>query len=441
MGMQVAIVGSGPVGMTTALLLAGAGHQVTLVDRDPGPVAGRPWERVGVMQFHLPHTFRAPGRSLLAARLPGLDAALLAAGADVRDGNLHVRRSVLERAMWEHTDTAPGVRRLTGHVDAVEVTEGRATGVVVDGCRVPADLVVDASGRAAGLSDAWRPEREGRNCGFAYASRIHRLLPGAEPGPMNGGPGAVSEHQGFVQLVFTHDAGYFTVLVVRAAEDRELAGLRHEAAYEAAVRLLPHGSVWTEPARSVPVDHVRAGAGLFNHFQGQPTLPGLLAVGDAVCTTNPAGARGLTLGVRHAVALADVVAAQPPQRWAAALTEWEAEHLRPWFEEHLVADARTLEEWAGRGADPDGPVAWSLVAAAAREHPEWMATLGPFLGMMTGPRAVDPLREEVRAMLRAGWAPPPRTGVTRDDLVAAVSAAVPAEEVVEERGALVGQHS
>ena len=38
--MRTAVIGSGPAGMTAAMLLARQGHEVTLVDRDPGPVEG-----------------------------------------------------------------------------------------------------------------------------------------------------------------------------------------------------------------------------------------------------------------------------------------------------------------------------------------------------------------------------------------------------------------
>ena len=276
---RIVIIGSGPSGMTAALLLARQGHAVTLVDRDPGPVAGRPWERVGVMQFHLPHTFRSPGRRFLAQRLPDVLDALVDAGGIVDAGPgmppeaavMHIRRSVLERTIWELTSREPGVQRLVGHVDEVLVDDGRACGVVVDGVPVAADLVVDASGRAGGLTDEHRPAREGGSCGMAYAARQFQLLPGAQRGPVNGGPGVVTEHQGFVQLVFIHDSGTFTVLIARAARDRELAELRHEAAYDAALALLPEASAWTDPARSRPIDHVRAGAGLNNHYQRQST--------------------------------------------------------------------------------------------------------------------------------------------------------------------------
>ena len=69
MTLHIAIIGSGPSGMTAAMLLARQGHRISLIDRDPGPVPGRPWERIGVMQFHLPHSLRAP-RPAPARRAP-----------------------------------------------------------------------------------------------------------------------------------------------------------------------------------------------------------------------------------------------------------------------------------------------------------------------------------------------------------------------------------
>ena len=60
------------------------------------------------------------------------------------------------------------------------------------------------------------------------------------------------------------------------------------------------------------------------------------------------------------------------------------------------------------------------MAAAAAEHPEWMPVVGPFLGMLTGPESLDPLREQVREMIRGGWQPPRPEGPTRDELAAAI---------------------
>lgn len=433
--LHVVVVGSGPVGMTTALLLARQGNRITLVDRDPGPLPGRPWQRVGVMQFLLPNTLRALGRNVLLERLPDLDRALQDAGAELRTQrgapdflqDMHVRRSVMERAMWEHTSREPGVRRLTGHVDDVVVEDDRAVGVLLDGAFVAADAVVDASGRAGRIGHEHRPPVEGGDSGFAYASRLFRLRPGGEPGPVNGGPGFVSEHRGFLQLVFHHDAGTFSVLFVRAASDRALAALRHEDSFMAAAAAVPGAAQWTEPDRAQPVDVVRAGANLANHYRPQPTrVTGLVAVGDAASTTNPAGARGLSLGFRTAAALADIAAVSGPDSWAAALEEWSRAQLRPWWADHVLTDAWQVAAWQGDEPDADGPVPSGLVLAAVPEHPEWRGLAGPFLGMAVGPEALDPLREEVRAMLRAGWRPRPPVTTSREDLLSAIAPAVSA---------------
>ena len=53
-----------------------------------------------------------------------------------------------------------------------------------------------------------------------------------------------------------------------------------------------------------------------------------------------------------------------------------------------------------------------------------MAVVGPFLGMATGPTSLDPLRGQVREMLRQGWQPPTQRDLVRDDLAAAVQAAL-----------------
>ena len=57
---SIVIVGGGISALTTAMLLADDGHEVTVLERDPdGPTdAGaswESWERRGVSQFRLPH--------------------------------------------------------------------------------------------------------------------------------------------------------------------------------------------------------------------------------------------------------------------------------------------------------------------------------------------------------------------------------------------------
>ncbi|TQK69107.1 FAD-dependent oxidoreductase [Nocardioides sp. SLBN-35] len=432
--MKMTIVGAGPSGTTAALLLARAGHQVTLVDRDPGPRADGTWDRVGVMQFRLPQGLRGPGRLFLESRLPDVHQALLDAGAAygaVPHGappftaGLHLRRSTMERVLWSCADREPGIMRRTGHVDALVRAGDRVTGVVVDGELVRSDLVVDAGGKAGHLGQHLRPQAQETAAPFAYVAREYRLLPGAGPGPVEPGPGLAIPHDGFMEMVFVQDAGTFQTLVVRRAEDHELALLREEAAHDVASAMLPGIATWTAPDRAEPIGPVRAGAGLVNRFHRQPSsATGLLAIGDALLVTNPMAARGLSLGMAAAGRLADVVGSLPDTEWAGAMDAWAEAELLPWYDDHCAVDATMHARWRHEPVAADGPVGWDVIADAAHDHPDWMPVIGPYFGMFALPTVLEPVREQVRAQLREGWQPRVPGGVTRDELADAVRSAV-----------------
>jgi choline dehydrogenase-like flavoprotein len=73
---RIVVVGAGVVGLGTAMLLAGDGHQVIVLERDQARPSGDPaevwerWQRPGVNQFRLAHVFLAGFRSVLEAELP-----------------------------------------------------------------------------------------------------------------------------------------------------------------------------------------------------------------------------------------------------------------------------------------------------------------------------------------------------------------------------------
>src|SRR6202020_3141676 len=80
------MAGGGIAALTPAMLLAGDGHEVTVLERAPAPppspeAAWDEWRRRFVAQFRLPHLFLARFRTEVERELPGLAAALDQAGA------------------------------------------------------------------------------------------------------------------------------------------------------------------------------------------------------------------------------------------------------------------------------------------------------------------------------------------------------------------------
>src|SRR6185312_5481365 len=109
---------------------------------------------------------------------------------------------------------------LTGHVDDVLRTDGRAVGVVVDGRAVAAELVIDASGRASRVLRAIRGPGERTDCGAAYAGRQYRLRGTAGPGPVNSFLGLALSFPRYLAVVFLHDNQTFSVTLIHSGDSR-----------------------------------------------------------------------------------------------------------------------------------------------------------------------------------------------------------------------------
>src|SRR5271169_2009954 len=82
---RIVVAGGGIVGLSAALMLAGDGMEVTVLERDGEARPGSPgdawqaWDRRGVAQFRQAHYLHPAGSHILDTRLPEVKEALLRA--------------------------------------------------------------------------------------------------------------------------------------------------------------------------------------------------------------------------------------------------------------------------------------------------------------------------------------------------------------------------
>ncbi len=229
-------------------------------------------------------------------------------------------------------------------------------------------------------------------------------------------------YRGYQAMVFPQDDRTLSALVVRPTSAPELAALRHHQCFEAATRDIPLLAPWTDPERFDPITDVLAGSGLSNTYRGQADeqagTAGLFFVGDAVCTTNPAAGRGVSLGLRQASELVSLLENEGGDYRSASARfgSWCAEQIRPWYEDHVHWDAGLLARFRGEDIDVDAPLSSDVICAAAREDPTIWRVAGPFLTMKVPPTSLKAVEEDARTVLRTGWRPPYEPGPTADDL-------------------------
>jgi 2-polyprenyl-6-methoxyphenol hydroxylase-like FAD-dependent oxidoreductase len=429
--VRVAVVGAGPTGLVLGTALARRSHTVTLVDRDPGPPDEHTWPRKGVMQFHHAHLFRSTAVAVVRAEMPDAYDAWLALGAEpayVDDALLGVRstRETFERAVRSTAEAQAGLTIRRGHADEVLVVGGRAAGLHVDGDELPADVVVDASGRS-GRATADLGERAGLGgaCGIAYVDRVYRLRPDAEPGPMSTPMAYFSDHLGYLVLIFPHEHGLFSVILIRGSKDKQLTQLRQTHVFDAACRAVPGLADWTDPERAVPVTSALTGGNLLNVYRshrrpdGALLLPGLLFAGDSVCTPTPIFGRGVATSLLQVAELLRLLDDEPDvDAVAERYADWCDTTMQPWVVDHIEIDEGLARRWSGQDIDLEGRIPSDLVLEAAGQDPEIAAAVGPWASMTGLPASLDPVRDRARAVYAGGWRPPYAPGPSRDELVA-----------------------
>jgi 2-polyprenyl-6-methoxyphenol hydroxylase-like FAD-dependent oxidoreductase len=380
--VRVLIAGAGAAGLFTALQLARAGHEVTVLDRDavePAPdveTAAAAAFRPTAPQIVQPHALLPRCRELLRERLPDVYAALLDAGAveaplptqmpptltdrsarpgDERLTMVLTRRSTFDWVLQRAAACQPrlalhGRTRVTGLV-ATPGRPPRVRGVTTDRGALTADLVVDATGRRTAL-DRWlggvgaaSAITERTECGLAYYSRHYRLRRTTGlPGPRT--TRTVAALDEFVVGIWAGDNATMVLVVAPLVEDTRFRALTDPDVLTAVLRTMPTYAAWLDVLE--PISDIYPMGGLHNTLRrlvvdGRPVVTGIATVGDSVCTTNPTFGRGLALALQGAADLADRLSGPIgptvlPQALDAAVTA----NVAPYYRDQATNDAARL---------------------------------------------------------------------------------------------------
>ncbi len=470
---EILVLGAGLNGLVTAMLLAGDGHRVTILERDhaaPGDDADsawHQWQRPGVNQFRQLHFMLPRWRTLMQHELPAvLEQVIAFGGAHVnvfdelppdltggrRDGDerfeaVTARRPVLEAAAAAVAHRTQGVSIRRG-VTVTGLVTGRSsvaaaphvTGVVLDGGAVlPADLVVDATGRRSPVgamiesAGGRRPHEEREDSGFVYYARHFRSADGSRPAAL----GTLLQHFNSLSiLTLPCDNDTWGVGFITSARDKQLRELRDTSTWQAALKLYPTVAHWGE---AEPITDVQVIAGIEDRYHrfvvdGEPVVTGLVAVGDAWACTNPSLGRGASIGMLHACALRDLlrdVTPDQPEKLVRRFDEVTESTVTPLYRMTLAFDRHRLNEIAADVAGETyqtSDAGWAMTKAlyaAAQHDPDVLRAYASVVSMLSTPQEALAAPGMVGKVLTLGANAPqyPTLGPNRAELLSAIVAA------------------